>query len=501
MSTASSLAFHYQGQLMNGSSPAQGTYDFRFMLYSAASNGVAAGSPVTNLNVAVANGIFVCETLFEDIEFTGQALWMEIGVRPSGSFAFTVLSPRQALSPVPEAYFARRASAADSSVRAASLVEGAVNEAALASGAVTADKIATNQVVRSLNGLREDIVLTAGANIVLGTNQDGLSISAPDFVTAGTNGWSLRGNAGTTPDQNFLGTTDNRPLLLAADGKRALQLEASSKVLSSSALGSTTGSAINVLGGSSTNQILGNTIGATIAGGGYVSRSWPTGLIRSHPNQVTDDFGTVGGGYGNQAADRTTVAGGAMNTALSAAATISGGMNNAIATNADYATIPGGRDAYAAHYGQIAYASGHFAEPGDAQASIFVLRGVVTNSSGSELFLDGVSRRIQIPKGTTWTLDILAVARGSAAGPGTKKLSAGFKLLAVVGREEDGTYWQEVLRQLNGDGMNDFSSYASKTGWGFGIVQNNSNLKIIGIVNEGETSRWVAEVRAVQVAY
>ncbi len=72
-------AFTYQGQLQDGSSPAQGAYDFRFALYDDAAAGLQIGTTVTNQAVAVNGGVFTVL-----LDFGGsfdQARWLEIGVR------------------------------------------------------------------------------------------------------------------------------------------------------------------------------------------------------------------------------------------------------------------------------------------------------------------------------------------------------------------------------------------------------------------------------------
>jgi hypothetical protein len=48
-----------------------------------------------------------------------------------------------------------------------------------------------------------------------------------------------------------------------------------------------------------------------------------------------------------------------------------------------YATVPGGREAAAAHYGEMAYASGSFASTGDAQTSLYVLRRTTTDAAAT----------------------------------------------------------------------------------------------------------------------
>ncbi len=51
-------AFTYQGRLLDGGTPATGTYDFEFRLYDAASGGTQVGPTLTKTGVAVSDGCF-----------------------------------------------------------------------------------------------------------------------------------------------------------------------------------------------------------------------------------------------------------------------------------------------------------------------------------------------------------------------------------------------------------------------------------------------------------
>ena len=133
--------------------------------------------------------------------------------------------------------------------------------------------------------------------------------------------WQTTGNAGTSPGANFLGTSDNEPLIFRSDNQIGFQLQSAS--FSSVDLSSESG--INLIGGFGGNTISNGVVGGTIAGGGY---SYRIGTIRGNAvNVVTADSGTVGGGSGNTAGYF---------------ATVSGGDNNSATGN--YATVPGGYD-------------------------------------------------------------------------------------------------------------------------------------------------------------
>ncbi|HLM01037.1 MAG TPA: tail fiber domain-containing protein [Pyrinomonadaceae bacterium] len=121
--------FTYQGRLTDNSLPAGGNYDFEFKLVDA--NGSVVTAAQQRLNVAVANGIFTVRLDFGSVPFTsGSGRFIEIGVRPAGSAAFTTLSPRQPITSVPyavssgTAVFAQVAEQSSDSVKLGGVVAG-----------------------------------------------------------------------------------------------------------------------------------------------------------------------------------------------------------------------------------------------------------------------------------------------------------------------------------------------------------------------------------------
>ena len=110
MAFAQGTAFTYQGRLNDGANPANGTYDLTFQLFDSGTNGTLISGPVTNAATRVTNGLFATTIDFGGV-FNGPTDWLQIGVRTNGSvIAFTALSPRQAVLPVPYAIFANSAS-------------------------------------------------------------------------------------------------------------------------------------------------------------------------------------------------------------------------------------------------------------------------------------------------------------------------------------------------------------------------------------------------------
>ncbi len=89
-------------QLSDNGSPASGDYEFSFKLYDALAAGAQVGGTATQV-LTVVDGLFTATPSFGDV-FDGTALYLEIGVRPSGSLdPFTTLTPRQTLTAAPYA--------------------------------------------------------------------------------------------------------------------------------------------------------------------------------------------------------------------------------------------------------------------------------------------------------------------------------------------------------------------------------------------------------------
>lgn len=106
-----STSFTYQGQLQDGSTLANGNYEFAFYLYAGPSGGSSLahyGTGADPITVAVTNGQFSVPVDFGSAQFTGADRYLEIAFRPVGSPFFAVL-PRQKLAATPYALTANLA--------------------------------------------------------------------------------------------------------------------------------------------------------------------------------------------------------------------------------------------------------------------------------------------------------------------------------------------------------------------------------------------------------
>ncbi|MHC4643535.1 MAG: LamG domain-containing protein, partial [Planctomycetota bacterium] len=74
-------AYTYQGRLLDGNNPADGTYDFEFKLYSDPGIGLQEGITVEVNDLDVIDGYFTAELDFGSDVFSGDGRWLDISVR------------------------------------------------------------------------------------------------------------------------------------------------------------------------------------------------------------------------------------------------------------------------------------------------------------------------------------------------------------------------------------------------------------------------------------
>jgi hypothetical protein len=301
---AQGTAFTYQGSLNNNGSPATGLYDLTFTLFDTNSAGNVIAGPLTNSLTPVTNGLFTVTLDFGSAPFNGNARWLQIGVRTNGGATFSTLSPRQELTPTPYAIYANTASNLSGTLPSAQLGGTYSNAVALNNGANAFDGTFSGQFFGST---------FIGGNFV------------GDFVGSGsslTDVWHTGGNFGTVPLLNFLGTTDNQPLIIKVNGVEAARFEPTSDTP-------------NVVHGYGGNFVQPGLPGVTIGGGGTASGN--------QPNIVTNNgfYATIAGGYHNTVSNYGgAILGGSVNLAGGNFAVIGGGQFQT--DLGDYAVIAGG---------------------------------------------------------------------------------------------------------------------------------------------------------------
>jgi hypothetical protein len=285
-------AFTYQGQLTEGGSPANGTYDFRFALYDDPDFGSQVGSVVTIADEWVSNGLVTVQLDFGNV-YDGTALWLWVLVRPGDSSGpYTPLWPRQPLTAVPFALYALEA---PGSGGGGNTLGQAYNEGGPGAG--------------------RTIIADAGAVEVLGP--DGLIIAGA-VQSGSSNSIVIDGTANTI--------TSDGDLEFHVGSGRALRIEA--------------GASPNIVGGHAANQVDSLSVGGAILGGGSAEQPNLIGV-----NYQNLPYNVVVGGRGNVidgTAEHAVIGGGQQNSILAPAATVSGGTHNAVTLPGDYAAIGGG---------------------------------------------------------------------------------------------------------------------------------------------------------------
>ena len=343
-------AFTYQGQLKSEGQPYTGTCDFQFGLYNVLTGGTSLGDPIVLTEIPLTEGFFTVQLDFGAYAFTGEARYLDISVRcPTGTGDYTQLQPRQQLTAAPYALYATSAEAAETAIYAASadsvpwmgisglpagFADDVDNDTIYSAGTGLALSSTTFSV--NTTTIQARVTGACGAGYAMKTiNENGTVICEP---VGSTVAWSLTGNAGTTPGTNYLGTSDNQALEIKVNNQRVFRFEPNT-------------TSPNLIGGYSGNAITTGVYGATISGGGG------SGYI----NNITDSYGSIGGGGGNRAGDADTdagnkpyptVAGGLKNIASGVYSAIGGGIENT-ASGSTSAIGGGGYNKASATYSAI----------------------------------------------------------------------------------------------------------------------------------------------------
>lgn len=358
---AQNTAFTYQGRLTDGGTPANGTYDLKFAIYDASTGSNAVTEVLPAATTPVSNGLFTAMLDFSPGMFTGSNRWLEIAVRVSGgssSAPFTTLEPRHMISPAPQALYAETARSA--------LTVPAGN----ITGTLLPIQLPPDLVTNGASG-----VTLSGSFAGDGAGLTNLNLEA---VAGATNSWLLGGNT-TTPGQN-LGSLNNQPVEIVANGQRVLRLE----------------STLNIIGGSAANSMNLGAVSSVIGGG--------------EMHLISSDLSVIGGGWANlikSNSANSVIGGGEYNQIRENAgfSVISGGGGNIVAAAGQYATIPGGaansaagkyslaagNRAKALHVGSFVWGDATQADVSSTSSNQFIIRatgGVGINKTNPATALD-----------------------------------------------------------------------------------------------------------------
>ncbi len=391
--TPMGTGFTYQGHLLDNGTPADGQYDFQFMLCD--SDEGANPCEVAETTVVhyadehpVKGGLFTVEVDFGRNVFDGTGRWLEIGVRPgpdTGVDPYEVLEPRQKLTPTPYAL----------ALPGVWTQENGPDEPPNVIGGYNANNVTSGVVGATIGG--------GGGALDLG-----LEYRVPNQVT-GDYGTVAGGRANQAAEDGTVG------------GGRRNTASGSNSTVGGGYLNTASGTEATVAGGSSnTAAMLYSTVGggwentasgdgSTVGGGemNYASGSDSViggGLLNGAfgysatvaggvKNYAIGSEGTVGGGNGNLAdGDKATVGGGIGNGATGVAATVGGGEGNR-ASGPD-STVPGGSRNEAA--GAYSFAAGRRAMANHDGAFVW------GDSADADLVSTGVDQFVARASGGVW---------------------------------------------------------------------------------------------------
>jgi trimeric autotransporter adhesin len=287
-------AFTYQGRLTDNGTPFTGTAEFQPTLWDAVTNGsqIAVNSPAT-VSVSVSNGLFVLPLDFGS-RFSGEARWLQLEVRTTLA-SFTLLSPRQPLTPTPYAL-----------------------NAASAGGLLSLANAPLDMTVSGQRALRLEPATNGGPNVIGG--------SSKNFASAGVSGATIGGGGGQWRNGGLTYNYTN-------------QVKGDFGTVSGGAGNTSSGDFATVSGG--VNNISSG-MGGTVGGGGYnTNTGYAAAVSGGLYNLSTTNYATVGGGVLNTSSGTgAVVSGGGYNLSSGYGATVGGGQNNL--STANYATVGGG---------------------------------------------------------------------------------------------------------------------------------------------------------------
>jgi hypothetical protein len=421
-----------------------------------------AGPLTNTAIVVNSNGLFSTMINFGSNVFNGGNCFIEIGVATNGYTSFTLLAPRQPITSTPQSMYALSAGtagiadgvSASAVINGSSLsvgqsntlgggystIAGGSSNAAIASYAAVAGGIGntaggtgafagggTGNGIGGCAGL--DSWIAGGLDNYVGSSYSGIGggaynaieCSADYSFVGGGSGNLIQSNAtyGTISGGNNSAIQSLANFSSVGGGYNNIIVSLANYATISGGDYNTisTNSYESAIGGGGDNTIQANAFDSSIGGGNNntIQSGAPYSFIGGgNYNTIQQSvFGSViDGGYtniitpdsaGSFSNDIVTdvvadvIGGGAGNLITNASyATISGGSANTVYTN--FATIPGGQQAVATNYAQLAYSGGMFANPGDSQYSLYVLRGESTPTNPCTfLYLDGRSLEIALP--------------------------------------------------------------------------------------------------------
>ncbi len=144
-------------------------------------------------------------------------------------------------------------------------------------------------------------------------------------------------------------------------------------------------------------------------------------------------------------------------------------------------------------HGSIVQASGVFSHIGDAQVGSYIARGITTNNSTTEIYLDGITKRLLILPNTSVAYTITFIARRTDS---FSNEGAVYEIKGGIDRSAS-----LISTRLIGTPSKTVISEDNPT-WNVSVSADgiNGSLKILVKGETSKTVRWVAHIKTVEVS-
>ncbi|MCX6271169.1 MAG: tail fiber domain-containing protein [Bacteroidetes bacterium] len=175
------------------------------------------------MNLEIGTGIAITGT-FSNIDWKTGPYYIEIDMDPTGGSSYQTMGTTQLVS-VPYALYSESSGQTFTAGTGINITGNAItntlpneNHTGDATGAsvLKVEKIQGMPVSPNTPGV-DQVLKWSGSQWI------------PSTISTGTAGWSLTGNEGTDPAANFIGTTDNQPLIFKQDGINAGEINLSTR--------------------------------------------------------------------------------------------------------------------------------------------------------------------------------------------------------------------------------------------------------------------------------
>lgn len=314
--------------------------------------------------------------------------------------------------------------------------------------------------------------------------------------------------------ENYPGTA-NRPIATGdysvAIGEHATNTTQATTTYALAIYGSATAARSSAIGQNSSSQLAttASGSGAMAFGGSYASGT------DSFAAAVASNTSTYGAkGANSVAIGQTALAnaseanafgrlcsstGGSGSTAIGAVAAASGsgaiciGNSNVASGNFSHSY---GTDVQSLQYGKYSYGAGKFADVGDAQSGMLVLRRATTNATATVLTADntapGNNDQVILPNNSAYAFTGIVVARRQASG-GTE--SAAWKVEGLIRREANAASTTLVFSTV--------VAISNVPLWGLALTADTTNggLAVTATGAASTNIRWVATIQTSEVTY